>query len=159
MIYIDSEGNQKHVKDADAKLVEREKEGVHLGKVMAVTGGTHSGLLCEVLALEPKVRPIEVCMLHVITLESDQGSCSMHGLAIPGKGGHWTIHVQLNYPQLAEGHPLLLTLPLLLVVIAVTRCCVLKFCVTAMCSSSACPGASLGTATPASCSLAHLMAL
>ncbi|CAL5220378.1 g2383 [Coccomyxa viridis] len=55
MIYIDSEGNQKHVKDADAKLVEREKEGVHPGKVMAVTGGTHSGLLCEVLALEPKV--------------------------------------------------------------------------------------------------------
>lgn len=55
MIYVDSEGNQKHVKDADAKLVEREKEGVHPGKVMAVTGGSHSGLLCEVLALEPKV--------------------------------------------------------------------------------------------------------
>ena len=27
------------MKDADAKLVEREKEGVHPGKVMAVTGG------------------------------------------------------------------------------------------------------------------------
>ena len=51
MIYIDSEGNQKHVKDVDAKLVEREREGVHPGKVMAVTRGTHSGLLCEVLAL------------------------------------------------------------------------------------------------------------
>ena len=71
MIYVDSEGNQKHVKDADAKLVEREKEGFHPGKVMAVTGGTHSGLFCEVLALEPKVRPIGGCMLCVIALEGD----------------------------------------------------------------------------------------
>ena len=61
MIYVDSEGNQRHVKDADAKLVEREKEGVHPGKVMAVTGGTHSGLLCDVLALEPKVRHTCCC--------------------------------------------------------------------------------------------------
>lgn len=55
MIYLDADGNQKHVKEAGVKLVEREKEGAHPGKVMAVTGGTHSGLLCEVLALEPKV--------------------------------------------------------------------------------------------------------
>ena len=55
MIYLDADGNQKHVKEAGVKLVEREKEGPHPGKVMAVTGGTHSGLLCEVLALEPKV--------------------------------------------------------------------------------------------------------
>jgi hypothetical protein len=54
MIYLDAEGNQKHVKEAGAKLVEREKEGVHPGKVMAVIAGTHGGLLCEVLALEPK---------------------------------------------------------------------------------------------------------
>ena len=54
MIYVDAEGNQRHVKDADAKLVEREKEGVHPGKVMAILAGTHAGLLCQVLALEPK---------------------------------------------------------------------------------------------------------
>ncbi len=55
MIYVDSEGHQKHVKDADAKLVEREKKGVHVGKTMRCIAGTHAGLLCEVLALEPKV--------------------------------------------------------------------------------------------------------
>ncbi|CAK0782938.1 hypothetical protein CVIRNUC_006133 [Coccomyxa viridis] len=55
MIYVDAEGNQRHVKDADAKLVEREKEGVHPGKVMAILAGTHAGLMCQVLALEPKV--------------------------------------------------------------------------------------------------------
>ena len=51
---MDAEGNQRHVKDADAKLVEREKEGVHPGKVMAILAGTHAGLMCQVLALEPK---------------------------------------------------------------------------------------------------------
>ena len=71
-------------------------------------------------------------MLHVITLESDQCSCPMHVLAIPGKDSHWTIRVPLKYPQLAEGQTLLLlTLALLLVVITVARCCVLNFCVTA----------------------------
>ena len=51
---MDAEGNQRHVKDADAKLVEREKEGVHPGKIMAILAGTHAGLMCQVLALEPK---------------------------------------------------------------------------------------------------------
>ena len=51
---MDAEGNQRHVKDADAKLVEREKEGVHPGKVMAILAGAHAGLICQVLALEPR---------------------------------------------------------------------------------------------------------
>lgn len=55
MIYVDAEGHQKHVKDADAKLVEREKRGVHVGKTVRCIAGTHAGLLCKVLALEPKV--------------------------------------------------------------------------------------------------------
>lgn len=56
MIYVDAEGHQKHVKDENAKLVEREKRGVHVGKTMRCIAGTHAGLLCDVLALEPKVR-------------------------------------------------------------------------------------------------------
>ena len=66
MIYVDAEGNQRHVKDADAKLVEREKEGVHPGKVMAILAGTHAGLMCHVLALEPKAS-LQIpfcCLLH-----------------------------------------------------------------------------------------------
>ena len=74
MIYVDSEGNQKHVKDADAKLVEREKEGIHPGKVMAVTGGSHSGLLCEVLALEPQVSPGALSFLTLRNSLSSQAS-------------------------------------------------------------------------------------
>lgn len=65
MIYVDSEGHQKHVKDADAKLVERERKGVHVGKTMRCITGTHAGLLCEVLALEPKVSSSSDHFLHM----------------------------------------------------------------------------------------------
>ncbi len=55
MVYVDAEGHQRHVKGVDAKLQERERRGVAAGKTMRCVSGTHSGLLCEVLAVEPKV--------------------------------------------------------------------------------------------------------
>jgi hypothetical protein len=61
MIYVDADGHQKHVKDENAKLVEREKRGAHVGKTMRCVAGTHAGLLCEVLALEPKVSTTSLC--------------------------------------------------------------------------------------------------
>lgn len=54
LVYVDAEGVMKSSKPVDEKLVERRKEGVHPGKVMRVVDGRHSGLLCEVVALEPK---------------------------------------------------------------------------------------------------------
>ena len=54
-MYINAEGVQKNVKTLDAKLVEREKKGAAPGKTMRVVAGAHAGLLCEVLAVEPKV--------------------------------------------------------------------------------------------------------
>jgi hypothetical protein len=65
MVYVDAEGHQRHVRDADAKLQEREKRGVHVGKTMRCIAGTHSGLLCEVLAVEPKV---SFCLLSCGTM-------------------------------------------------------------------------------------------
>ena len=56
MVYINAEGVQKNVKTLDAKLVQREVKGAAVGKTMRVVGGSHAGLLCEVLAVEPKVR-------------------------------------------------------------------------------------------------------
>lgn len=56
MVYINAEGVQKNVKALDAKLVHREVKGAAVGKTMRVAGGTHAGLLCEVLAVEPQVR-------------------------------------------------------------------------------------------------------
>ncbi|GAB4821491.1 hypothetical protein N2152v2_008537 [Parachlorella kessleri] len=54
LVYLDADGHVKSSKPVDEKLVERRKEGVHPGKVMRVVDGRHSGLLCEVVALEPK---------------------------------------------------------------------------------------------------------
>lgn len=77
MIYVDSEGHQKHVKDADAKLVEREKKGVHVGKIMRCIAGTHAGLLCEVLALEPKVSSFSDHFLYTSSIVLPcAGTCS-----------------------------------------------------------------------------------
>lgn len=55
MVYVDADGHQKHVKDANAKLQEREKKGIAVGKTMRCISGTHSDMLCTVLAIEPKV--------------------------------------------------------------------------------------------------------
>lgn len=55
MVYYDEHGVQKHVKTLDAKLVEREREGPYPGKTMRLVAGHHAGLLCIVLAIEPKV--------------------------------------------------------------------------------------------------------
>ncbi|KAK9830438.1 hypothetical protein WJX72_011748 [[Myrmecia] bisecta] len=55
MIYTDADGHQKHVKRLDDQLKERQKKGVAVGKTMRVIDGRHSGLLCEVLAVEPHV--------------------------------------------------------------------------------------------------------
>ncbi|KAI7838635.1 hypothetical protein COHA_007562 [Chlorella ohadii] len=54
LVYVDADGVMKSSKPVDEKLVERRKEGVHPGKVMRVVDGRHSGLLCEVVALEPQ---------------------------------------------------------------------------------------------------------
>ncbi|KAL4422274.1 hypothetical protein ABPG75_008471 [Micractinium tetrahymenae] len=54
MVYVDAEGVMKSSKPVDEKLVERRREGVHAGKVMRVVDGRHSGLLCEVQAVEPR---------------------------------------------------------------------------------------------------------
>ncbi|KAK9845269.1 hypothetical protein WJX81_001675 [Elliptochloris bilobata] len=55
LVYINAEGVQKNVKTLDAKLVQREVKGAAAGKTMRIVAGTHAGLLCEVLAVEPKV--------------------------------------------------------------------------------------------------------
>ena len=57
MVYVDAEGHQRHVKDAGAQLVERQRAGAAVGKAMRVVAGTHAGLLCTVLEIEPKARP------------------------------------------------------------------------------------------------------
>jgi hypothetical protein len=57
MVYVDAEGHQRHVKDAGAQLVERQRTGPAVGKAMRVVAGTHAGLLCTVLEIEPKARP------------------------------------------------------------------------------------------------------
>ena len=46
----------RHIKTLDDKLVERTKvqAGVAAGKVMRISEGRHSGLLCEVVRLEPR---------------------------------------------------------------------------------------------------------
>ena len=92
MIYVDSEGNQRHVKDADAKLVEREKEGVHPGKVMAVTGGTHRGLLCDVLALEPKVSHLCCCCGNSKWQPQCVCSCRLGALPLSRIGFHFEVY-------------------------------------------------------------------
>lgn len=53
-MYVDSNGVVKASKPVDAPLLERQKVGVHPGKRMRVAGGRHSGLDCEVMALEPR---------------------------------------------------------------------------------------------------------
>ena len=64
MVYVDAEGHVKHVKDAGAQLVERQTKGAAAGKAMRVVAGTHAGLLCTVLEIEPKVLPLLRCPAH-----------------------------------------------------------------------------------------------
>lgn len=54
LVYVDDQGVMRSSKPVDGQLVERRREGVHPGKVMRVVEGRHSGLLCEVQALEPR---------------------------------------------------------------------------------------------------------
>lgn len=54
MVYMDSTGNVKSSKPVHAALVDRRKLGVFPGKLMRVVAGRHSGLQCEVQALEPR---------------------------------------------------------------------------------------------------------
>ena len=55
MVYYAENGQQKHVKGLDDKLVERDRPGPRVGKTMRIVAGPHSGLLCTVLAIEPQV--------------------------------------------------------------------------------------------------------
>ena len=84
MVYINAEGVQKNVKTLDAKLVQREVKGAAVGKTMRVVGGTHAGLLCEVLAVEPKVRawgaPVLVWRGGCLVRRGDRGASAPHWL-------------------------------------------------------------------------------
>ena len=64
MVYVDAEGHVKHVKDGDAQLVERQRKGAAVGKAMRVVAGTHAGLLCSVLEIEPKVPYSHMSLAH-----------------------------------------------------------------------------------------------
>ena len=55
MVVYDSEGNIKHTRTANDRLVERIVKGPAVGKTMRVTRGRHSGLLCTVAAIHEQV--------------------------------------------------------------------------------------------------------
>uniref|UniRef100_A0A7S0RN92 G-patch domain-containing protein n=1 Tax=Pyramimonas obovata TaxID=1411642 RepID=A0A7S0RN92_9CHLO len=46
------DGKVRHLRTLDEKLVEREKPGVHAGKVMVIVAGPHRGMLAKVLSLQ-----------------------------------------------------------------------------------------------------------
>lgn len=48
MVYVNEEGVQRHVKGIDDKLTVRQKAGPAPGKTMAILGGRHADMLCEV---------------------------------------------------------------------------------------------------------------
>lgn len=48
MVYVNEEGIQRHVKGIDDKLTVRQAPGPAPGKTMAILGGRHADLLCEV---------------------------------------------------------------------------------------------------------------
>ena len=55
MVVYDAEGNIKHTRTANDRLVERIVKGPAVGKTMRVTRGRHSGLLCTVAAIHQQV--------------------------------------------------------------------------------------------------------
>lgn len=48
LVYVNEDGIQRHVKGIDDKLTVRQKPGPAPGKTMAILGGRHADLLCEV---------------------------------------------------------------------------------------------------------------
>eukprot|EP00898_Chlorokybus_atmophyticus_P008753 jgi/Chlat1/887/Chrsp107S01325 len=46
------DGRVRHTKTLDEKLVERKKEGVHVGKVMLIMDGRHKGMRAKVLSID-----------------------------------------------------------------------------------------------------------
>lgn len=48
LVYVNEAGVQRHVKGIDDKLTVRQKPGPAPGKTMAILGGRHAHLLCEV---------------------------------------------------------------------------------------------------------------
>ena len=56
MVVYGADGSIKHTRTADDKLVERIAKGTAVGKTMRVLKGRHSGLLCQVTAIQPQVR-------------------------------------------------------------------------------------------------------
>ena len=60
MVVYDSEGNIKHTRTENDRLVERVVKGPAVSKTMRVTRGRHSGLLCTIAAIHAQVSLIFV---------------------------------------------------------------------------------------------------
>lgn len=64
LVVYDSQGNIKHTRTAEEKLVERIAEGPAVGKTMRILKGRHAGLLCHIKTILPEVM---ICSLSFLT--------------------------------------------------------------------------------------------
>lgn len=82
MVVYDKDGNIKHTRTADDKLVERVVKGPSVGKTMRILSGRHSGLLCTVTAIHP-----EVCCLPSQSCDQGVDPCLLgKNLGFSGSG-------------------------------------------------------------------------
>ena len=68
LVYIDSSGRERNIRPLDGKLTQRQAAGPQPGKRMAIIGGRHEGLQCQVRAVhvclagaQGLIRPMLLC--------------------------------------------------------------------------------------------------